>query len=162
MRLHLYGSLLVGALAAVFAGVSGLAQDAQPDEQPGVDVQTRGPVHEAYAAPTSLQPVPGPIIPKQPPDPIEEMPPDEKPAGDNVEWLPGYWAWDDDRNDYLWVSGIWRVPPPNRQWVPGSWHQVEGGWQWANGFWMTLQQGEVQYLPPPPPPPPTALPPQPG
>jgi hypothetical protein len=29
-------------------------------------------------------------------------------------------AWDDDSEEYIWVSGIWRVPPPNRQWVPGT------------------------------------------
>ena len=55
------------------------------------------------------------------------MPPDQKPAGQNIQWIPGYWGWDVSRNDYLWVSGIWREPPPNSQWVPGYWHQVDGG-----------------------------------
>ena len=89
-------------------------------------VLTRGPIHEAFAAPVVHDPASGPVIPKQPPDPIQEMPPDQKPAGQNVQWIPGYWSWDVSRNDYLWVSGIWRDPPPNSQWVPGYWHQVQG------------------------------------
>jgi hypothetical protein len=44
------------------------------------------------------------------------MPPDEKPEGE-VIWINGYYAWDDERNDFLWVSGIWRTPPPSKRWV---------------------------------------------
>ena len=58
-------------------------------------------------------------LPK-PPDPIPEEPPDQKPKGDNVQWIPGYWAWDDDRQDFLWVSGCWRVPPSGRNWRGSS------------------------------------------
>ena len=95
--------------------------------------------------------------PKQPPDPIQEMPPDQKPAGQNVQWIPGYWSWDVTRNDYLWVSGIWREPPPNSQWVPGYWHQVEGGTSGSPGrgfrsvrATQAQAQGSQSYLPPPP------------
>src|SRR6266436_5157285 len=95
-----------------------LRAEEQPASQQGVEVLARGPVHEAYAEPVDAQPAPSPIIRKQPPDPIAELPPDQKPEGDNVQWLPGYWAWDDDRSDYIWVSGFWRQPPPGRQWVP--------------------------------------------
>jgi hypothetical protein len=118
--------------------------------QPGVEVQARGPVHEAYAEPTVRGPRPSPVVPKQPPDPIEEMPPDQKPAGDNVQWIPGYWSWDEDRSDFLWVSGIWRDVPPNEQWVPGHWDQVDTGWQWAPGYWANTEQTQVEYLPEPP------------
>jgi hypothetical protein len=86
------------------------------------------------------------------------MPPDQKPSGQNVQWIPGYWAWDVSRNDFLWVSGIWRDPPPNSQWVPGYWHQVEGGNQWVPGTWIPVSTGgggasgqsQPSYLPPPP------------
>jgi hypothetical protein len=139
------------------------AGGAEAQAQQGMDVLTRGPIHEAYAEPVNSQPQPGKVLPKEPPAAIEEVPPDQKPAGENVQWIPGYWAWDDDRNDFLWVSGVWRIPPPDRTWVPGSWAQVEGGWQWTPGFWMTVQQGaeqqaegdNLQYLPPPPAPPET-------
>src|SRR5262249_6790019 len=57
---------------------------------------------------------------------------------------------DADRKDYLWVSGVWRVPPEGRQWVPGHWQQSDDGWQWVPGFWAAADQTELQYLPPPP------------
>ena len=68
-----------------------------------------------------------------------------------MEWIPGYWAWDDQRNDYLWISGIWRDIPPGRHWVPGYWDQVDGGYRWTAGFWQPLAaNGRMSYLPPPP------------
>src|SRR5206468_12301606 len=70
----------------------------------------------------------------------------------------GYWSWDDDKQDYLWVSGFWRVPPPNRNWVPGSWRTVNGQWQWTGGFWAEAAQPEITYLPQPPAPVPDAGP----
>jgi hypothetical protein len=125
--------------------------EAAPPSPEGVEVLTRGPVHEAYAEPVDSRAAASPIIPKQPPDPIEEVPSEMKPEGDNVVWIPGYWAWDDSRSDYIWVSGFWRVPPPDRQWVPGHWDQTDDGWQWTPGFWAAADQTDVQYLPPPPP-----------
>jgi hypothetical protein len=116
-----------------------------------VQVQARGPVHEAYAEPVDSRPQPSPVVPKQPPDPIPESPPDQKPEGDSVQWIPGYWAWDEDSRDFLWVSGFWREVPPNRQWVPGHWDQAEGGWQWTSGFWTSTDQEQIEYLPTPPP-----------
>jgi hypothetical protein len=138
------------------AGAMGWTQ-APPDpavaadqQQPGMEVLASGPIHEAYAEPVSDRPQAGPVVPKQPPDPIEEMPPDQKPAGENVQWVPGYWAWSTDRNDFVWVSGIWRIPPPGQQWVPGHWDQAADGWQWSAGFWTVAGQDQLEYLPPPP------------
>jgi hypothetical protein len=54
-----------------------------------VEVLTRGPVHEAFAATVTFDPEPGFIAPRTPPDLIEELPPEQKPEGDNVEWIPG-------------------------------------------------------------------------
>ena len=113
---------------------------AVPDQDQSVQVQTRGPVHEAFAAPVSHDPKPGLVTAKEPPAAVEEMPPDQKPAGQNVQWIPGYWSWDQSRNDYLWISGVWREPPPGRQWVPGYWHQVDGGFQWVPGAWVPVSQ----------------------
>ncbi len=158
---------LLGGLMLVVAGACSPAQEPiplfppgapQPEPQPealpeGTEVLARGPVHEAFAA-TTEAPGPAPVAEKQPPEPIEELPPDQKPDGENVQWIPGYWHWDDDKDEYIWVSGFWRDPPPGRLWVPGSWREVRGGWQWASGFWQTPsveqpQQPEIQYLPEP-------------
>src|SRR5260370_19981134 len=110
MNTHLYIAGRWGVLAAAFLWPAALlAQNAHSDikEIPtdDVTVQARGPIHEAYAQPTDTAPQAGPIIPKQPPDPVVEQPPDEKPQGDNVIWIPGYWTWDSDRSDFTWVSG---------------------------------------------------------
>ena len=105
----------------------------EPAAQNGVEVLTRGPIHEAYASLAS-DPEPTKPVAKKPPAPIEEMPPAEKPEG-NVTWIKGYWAWDDDRNDYLWVSGVWRAAPPGKEWVPGYWREDGDKAQWVPGFW---------------------------
>ncbi len=46
-----------------------------------------------------------------PPALIEELPPDERPVGENVLWIPGYFAWDEDRLDFIWISGVYRDAP---------------------------------------------------
>jgi hypothetical protein len=116
----------------------------------GVNILTRGPIHEAIAQPINTGKVETLIVPKRPPEPIDEVAPDAKPDDETAVWIPGYWAWDDDQNDFLWVSGVWRVPPPNRQWVPGYWTQVTNGYQWVPGFWSDLDKQQVDYYPEPP------------
>jgi len=116
----------------------------------GAQVLTRGPVHEAFAETVTFDPQPGVVVPKAPPAAIEELPPEQRLDGANVAWIPGYWGWDDERNDFLWVSGIWRDLPPGRQWVPGYWGQSAQGHQWTSGYWADAQATNVQYLPEPP------------
>ena len=117
-------------------------------EQP--EVLTRGPVHEAFAEPVNLQVQAGLVAPDQPPPNIEEVPPAERPQGQQFVWIPGYWSWDADRNGYIWVSACWRVAPPKMSWVPGYWAQVSGGWEWVAGFWAPAGVREIEYLPAPP------------
>jgi hypothetical protein len=128
--------------AAMIFAVSTPAQDPNFGNQElpqGAEALTRGPVHEAFAAPVVFNPTAGVIAVKSPPAPIEELPPDQKPEGDIV-WIPGYWSWDEERQDYIWISGIWRDPPPGMTWVPGYWVEVDGG----------FDTEEVEYLPEPP------------
>ena len=125
-------------------------QRAPPGAEDGVEVLTRGPVHEAFAETVTFDPEPGLVVPKAPPAAIEEVPPEQRPEGANVAWIPGYWAWDDERTDFLWVSGIWRALPPGRQWVPGYWGRSAGGAQWTSGYWADAKASEVEYLPEPP------------
>jgi len=111
------------------------AETSNTGDEQGVQVLTRGPVHEAFAGIVTFNPEAGVEVLKAPPESIEEVPPDERPEGANVTWIPGYWAWDDERNDFLWVSGVWRALPPGRQWVAGYWAQSRQGYQWTSGYW---------------------------
>ncbi len=110
----------------------------------------RGPMHEAFAQPAESIRKPGLIIPKAPPEPVDELPPDQRPEGANVAWIPGYWGWDEDRADFLWVSGVWRVMPSGRKWVPGYWNPTDAGFQWVSGFWARNSADELSYIEPPP------------
>jgi hypothetical protein len=121
---------------------------AQPADQSDVEVLARGPVHEAFAEPVVANPAPGITVSVAPPAAVQEMPPDDRPAA--AIWIPGYWAWDDDRSGFIWVSGIWRIAPPGCRWVPGYWAPVADGYQWVPGFWLSETTQQVQYLPTPP------------
>lgn len=133
--------------------------EAIPEEEPPapaaaqsteIEVLTRGPLHEALAAQTSQDPTPGVIAPRQPPEAVEELPPDVKPEGDNIVWVPGYWHWDEERADFIWISGLWRNAPLDRRWVPGYWTEGEDGHQWVSGFWAPAVAAQLEYLPEPP------------
>ena len=145
-------------IAMAIGGMGSLAGFAQPvapqqsraDGQEGVQVLTRGPVHEAFAETITFDPEPGIVVSKAPPEAIEELPPDQRPDGANVDWIPGYWAWDDERSDFLWISGVWRALPPGREWVPGYWGRASRGYQWTSGYWADEQANEIEYLPEPP------------
>jgi hypothetical protein len=168
IRNWVYGSLVAALLASPFLAIAqetpppaaGLFQGPQNAPPVGGDfsaegvsedfeVQTRGPLHEAYAEIYQADPEPGLLITKQPPQPIDEVPPNIKPEGEDVLWIPGYWAWDDENEDFLWISGIWRRPPPDHQWAPGYWAQVEGGYRWVSGFWAREGDNIVYREPPP-------------
>lgn len=129
-----------------------------------VQVLTSGPVHEAFAETVIYDPEPDMVVMAPPPEALDEQPPDQMPDDPDMTWIPGYWAWDDDRDDYLWISGIWRSVPPTRRYVPGYWTRVGPGYQWTSGFWMDENATEIVYLPEPPeriepgPPPPAPAP----
>src|SRR5437660_1095591 len=108
-----YRSLLIlsALTCAALPWVRGQETTEAASADEGVQVLARGPVHEAYATPQQTRPEATPVVPKQPPDPIEETPPEQKPEGDNVQWIPGYWAWGADVTDFVWVSGFWRNVP---------------------------------------------------
>src|SRR5262249_58836239 len=110
--------------------VRGSGQDL-PAVPRGVEVLTRGPVHEAFATPPSEPVAPTPVA-KRPPKPLDELPPDDKPEG--ALWIGGYWAWDEERSNFLWVSGIWRTAPPRQRWVAGDWREACELWKWVHGY----------------------------
>lgn len=130
--------------------VAGQNLEQELSEPEDYEVLARGPVHEAFADPVGLDTEAVVIAPEPPPPPVQEQPPETRPTGENVIWIPGYWFWDDQEEDYIYVSGLWRDVPPGRRWTPGYWHEVEAGYQWQPGFWISETQEEVTYLPPPP------------
>jgi hypothetical protein len=111
---------------------------------------TRGPLHEAFAEPIVADPAPGFVIAVEPPAPIKELMPEFRPDGEDAIWIAGYWGWDEQREDFIWISGVYRVPPTGHQWVPGYWHQISAGWQWVQGFWVEDVVESIAYLPSPP------------
>ena len=147
-------SLPISPLAAQEIGPPAPADAAPGDFAPppaaeGVEVMTRGVIHEAFAE-VVTDPKPGLIVSKRPPEAIDEVPPEFKPEEEGAIWITGYWAWDDERDDYFWQSGVWRVPPPGMRWVAGYWNEIPGGWQWVSGFWVPAETEEIRYYDAPP------------
>ncbi|MCX6902087.1 MAG: hypothetical protein NTW03_01140 [Verrucomicrobia bacterium] len=156
---YLGGFFIAGAVIVAGGGPVPAQEVTQPPAMPaeelpaGSEVLAGGPVHEAFAKPVSMDAQAPIVVPKLPPQNVQEVPPAERPAGAGIVWVPGYWAWDGQRNDFIWVSGCWRNAPPNTYWVPGHWLQAGNGWEWIGGFWkpITAQpQQEIEYLPAPP------------
>ena len=127
-------------------------EPAQSNEAKSLDPQVLngGPLHEAFAEAHQSDPQPNPTIQLAPPEPINEVPPEFKPDGENVQWIAGYWAWDDAESEFLWISGVWRNVPPEQRWVPGYWHEMESGYCWVAGYWTGATQTELTYVPEPP------------
>lgn len=120
-------------------------------EEPGVQPLEKGPIHEAFADPGSPTRGEGMVAPKAPPPPVPEEPPESKPEGENVRWIPGYWYWDAQRQDFIWVSGFWRNVPPDRVWEPGKWYEEGGKWVYRPGFWRPASMTSWRVdLPQPP------------
>jgi hypothetical protein len=155
-RLPAHGVLILLGSISVNANFTATQESApvRPETgEEGVEVLMRGPIHEAFAEVVDFAPQPGIIASKAPPQRILEQPPDQRPDSDNVAWIPGYWAWDDERDDFIWVSGVWRAMPPGRQWIAGYWAETDRGYQWISGYWIETQDGdatEIDYLPQPP------------
>ncbi|MBN1879664.1 YXWGXW repeat-containing protein [bacterium] len=142
-------SFWIGVCSGLISGISPEV-NGQASVDDGMQILTRGQIHEAFANVSVDENQPGFVINRRVPDPIPEIPPDYRPDGDNVEWISGYWSWDDEQNDFIWISGVWRDVPPDRQWVPGYWTEVEGGNLYVSGFWAEAEQPDMVYLPPPP------------
>ncbi len=113
----------------------------------------QGPVHEAFAAPIDTDLTDGVrVYPQAPPEPVDEQPPETQTEDNQMKWIPGYWAWDDDSDDYVWVSGLWRKIPPGHDWIPGYWSQAGSGYRWTSGYWTDdrIAAETPNYLPLPP------------
>ena len=125
---------------------STLAAIAQHDDRSNI-----GPIHEAFAQPLDGSEAPPAVVRKRPDGPLHDAPAAIKPSAPSAIWIPGYWGWDNRADDFVWVTGVWRIPPPGMRWVPGYWNQKGDDWQWVRGFWFPHDQPRLRYLPSPPP-----------
>ncbi len=133
--------------------------------QYGYELLLQGPVHEAFAMPVDPEAQKSiEVIAASPPATINEQQPSSemlagnpKIEGKNVQWIGGYWAWEDTARNYVWVSGFFRDIPPGRTWQAGSWSETTGGHRWTSGYWADASGVTVSssvaagQLPPPPP-----------
>lgn len=56
--------------------------------------------------------------------------------GEGYIWTPGYWAWDEDYDDYYWVPGTWVLAPePGYLWTPPYWAWHEAAFVFYEGYW---------------------------
>lgn len=108
----------------------------------------QGPTHEAFFTPVTSS-LTNQAVAATPPDTLLERIPQQ--ADSEAIWIPGYWDWDAERNDYLWISGVWRRPPPDHQWVNGYWKKFDEGWVRIKGFWAEDSEQNLAYLRTPPP-----------
>lgn len=120
------------------------------DTQSKTSVRLRGPLHEAFAAPLAGANEPGKIVEGRPGRPLEELPAVIKPSSPRAVWIPGYWGWDPYEREFIWVSGVWRMPPPGMRWVPGYWTEHNKGCRWVRGFWYSIKEARLHYMPSPP------------
>ncbi|MGA8906863.1 MAG: YXWGXW repeat-containing protein, partial [Acidobacteriaceae bacterium] len=105
----------------------GSSQAAPPPDQSGYDDQASGDRSAGYAD-TAYD------VASDPPPPIPEY---DQPAcpGDDYEWTPGYWGYDND-GGYYWVPGAWVMAPyVGALWTPGYWGYSSGRYRWSHGYW---------------------------
>lgn len=86
---------------------------------------------------------------QRPPVSKLEIPPSQ--PDERMIWISGYWEWIPDQDDFVWVCGIWRLPPSDRTWSPGYWQNVQSEWKWGKGVWMPKDISSWVYSEDPPP-----------
>lgn len=112
----------------------------------------RGPVHEAFAELHVLRANSGTMTSRRPPAPLIEKPPEKPTSEPSLEWIPGYWDFDATDDRFIWVSGIWRRPPPGRSWSPGVWSQHDAAAFFRTlGTWVPDDSAAMLALPKDPP-----------
>ena len=65
--------------------------------------------------------------------PVYEQPPCPE---EGYIWTPGYWAFDNDYDDYYWVPGTWvMAPEPGLYWTPAYWAWSGDSFRFYDGYW---------------------------
>lgn len=102
-----------------------------------------GPIHECTLT-FPYGPLPQKAVEKTPPKPIFEDIPFQLET--YSVWIHGYWAWNEQKNDYIWITGTWRKPPPEHHWIHGFWKKFEQGWVWISGFWSKPYFDSITFI----------------
>ena len=87
----------------------------------------------AFAAPRVSMPVD-----REPPAPVYEVTPPERPG---YLWNPGCWKWDGKR--MVWDSGSWIAKRPGYSWIPDGWEKRADKWYFAPGYWQADNAAEA-------------------
>jgi hypothetical protein len=108
------------------------------------DADTPAAGHDALLTNETQTPRPGDRAraPKQPPELIAERPSGSRPQPRAV-WVPGYWDWEPARAEFVWMGGIWQVPPTGTIWVASRWMRDGDGWYRRPGFWSRRRDAVV-------------------
>jgi len=109
----------------------------------GIHPIETGPIHEAFVSKVKGNPILE-SVPYAPPQPVVETLPLQ--CDRDTMWIPGYWVWSEEWHDFIWVSGVWRRPPPKHHWIPGYWEYYNKQWVRIPGFWTAEPFEEVAYL----------------
>ncbi len=108
------------------------------------EIVDRGFIHEAFMPKEN-----GTLILKgvqqPPPEAVREKAPSQN--NPNLQWIPGYWHWSDEHQDFYWITGVWRRPPPGLLWTTGKWIKKDNEWVWLKGFWSTKEESGLQTVP---------------
>lgn len=107
-------------------------------------------VHEAFVqTPVAPEPV---VVPEEPPRVLQEtIVIETKPVPEAI-WVDGYWYYQRTAKRFIWVTGGWRVPPPDAAaWVPTHYAKTSRGWVLVHGYWQPSGM-KVIYIEKPPPP----------
>jgi len=117
--------------------------DSSQHRPPAREIQPReGATHDALGAPEARHERDRLYAPQQPPPPVAERPSGRRP-GARAQWLPGYWEWDPVAAEFVWMGGVWQVPPRGMIWVAGRWQRGDGGWYRASGYWSPRRDAAV-------------------
>lgn len=140
----------IGAALLASCGFAAAAEPVAVVSSTTAQVMASGIFHEAFAFPIRYEPVkPVPVSVAPPAIPVEVRPEIASELQEQAVWIPGYWEWDAETDDFIWVSGIWRFPPPGSKWIEGQWVRTEAGFMREPGGW-TSSSVELIYVERPP------------
>jgi hypothetical protein len=57
--------------------------------------------------------------------------------GPDYVWIDGYWAWDYNYREYVWVQSHWELAPyAGAYWIPGYWEYYRNRYRWVAACWL--------------------------